>query len=446
MRSKYGKFLSRKAKGVTHVGFRPLWIPDFLFDFQKELTEWGIRSGCGAVLADCGLGKSVMALVWAENMIRKTGRSGLILTPLTVSRQFVKEGAKFDIKVHDARSGGIRKGINVLNYERIHHVNSSDFGWVVCDESGILKNFAGKRRKQITEFLKSIEYRLLCSATPAPNDFIELGNSAEALGVMSRNQMLGTFFSHDGNNTQGWDLKGHAYKAFWKWVAGWARAIRKPSDFGFPDGEFQLPPIEVTKHLTPGTFQRANGQFFNFAVGMDKQRQEKNTTIEERCEKVAELLPDDECSVVWCDLNAEGDLLEKIIPDSRQIAGRHSDEEKEERLQAFEDGSLKVLITKPKIAGFGMNWQHCADVFCFVTNSYEQYYQMVRRCWRFGQNREVKVRIIATEAEKPVMMNMVRKERQAAEMFEEIIREMHDYQVKRPRKDRAIKMEVPPWL
>lgn len=387
---KYEDFILEKSKLAHSYGFEPLWIPDYLFDFQKVIVDWSVRTGRAAVLADCGLGKSIMALVWAKNMIRKTNKPGLVLTPLTVSRQFVNEGEKFGIKLNDARSGRIRKGINVVNYERLHHFNPNEFGWVVGDESSILKNFGGKRRIQITKFMQRINHRLLCSATPAPNDFIELGTSSEALDVMSRNQMLGMFFSHEGNSTQGWELKGHARRAFWRWVASWARAIRKPSDFGFDDGDFVLPPLKVTKHITPGNFRKqVSGRFFNFATGLAEQRTEKKATVKERCEKVADLIPSGESSVVWCHHNAEGDLLEKLIPDSKQIAGRHSDEDKEAMLLAFEDGSLKTLITKPKIAGFGMNWQHCSNVFCFVSHCYDEKTEVLtKHGWRtFGEVR-----------------------------------------------------------
>ena len=286
------------------------------------------------------------------------------------------------------------------------------------------------------------------TATPAPNDYVELGTSSEALGVMGRNQMLGMFFSHRGDKTQNWELKGHASKAYWQWVSSWARAIRRPSDFGFEDGDFALPPINVVEHVIPSS-GGGNGHvgFFWYARTLDEQRKEKRDSLEARCEKVAEIVPKDRPCIVWCHYNAEGDLLEKLIPDAVQVAGCHSEELKEERMMGFSDGEIRVLVTKPKIGGFGMNWQHCADVVCFPSHSYEQYYQMIRRCWRFGQKKPVTVNIVATEGEKLIMKNMLRKERAAEQMFAGIIREMSEYQVPKVVADRGgEEVRLPAWL
>jgi hypothetical protein len=259
--------------------------------------------------------------------------------------------------------------------------------------------------------------------------------------------MLGMFFSHKSDKTQDWELKGHARKAYWRWVASWARAIRRPSDFGFDDGDFKLPPLTVEHYTVPGNFRSGERGFFNYANTLEEQRQEKRLTLKQRCEKVAELVPDGRPVVIWTHLNDEADLLEKIIPDAVQVAGRHTDEEKEQRLEGFRTGSVRVMVTKPKIAGFGRNWQHCSDVFCFPSHSYESYYQMVRRCWRFGQTNPVTVRIVLSEAERPVMKNMLWKEQQAIKMFDGIVQEMHDYQVVKPMSENgSLKVEVPEWL
>ena len=444
----YRKFLQTKTISKHQVGFEPTFMPDFLYPFQIHLTDWAIRRGRGALFEDCGLGKTPQSLVWSQNVLERENRPILILTPLAVSQQFLREGEKFGIEVHNARGGRWTRGINVVNYEQLDHFDPDDFAGVVCDESSILKAFDGKMRQKITDFLLGVKYRLLGTATPAPNDYMELGTSSEALGEMGRNQMLGMFFSHRGDSTQQWELKGHARKAYWQWVAGWARAIRKPSDFGYEDGEFLLPPINVVEHEIPSKVS-SNGRdcFFWYARTLDEQRQEKRESLRERCEKVAELIPVDRPAVVWCHYNAEADLLERIIPDAVQVAGRHSESLKEERMMGFSDGQIRVLVTKPRIAGFGMNWQHCSDVFCFPSHSYEQYYQTVRRCWRFGQTRQVTVNIVATQGEKLIMKNMLRKERAAIDLFSGIIREMRNYQV-RPEielgKDQSV--ELPEWL
>jgi len=443
----YYAFLAKKSQVGGAVGFDPLWMPDFLFDFQSVLVEWALKKGRAAIFADCGLGKTPMALVWAENVVRKTNRSVLILAPLAVAQQFVREGEKFGIEVYNARGGKIVKGINVVNYQRMHYFDPDDFVGVCCDESGVLKHFDSKMRVNVTAFLSKIKYRLLGTATPAPNDFMELGTSSEALGEMSRNQMLGMFFSHSGESTHQWKLKGHARKAYWRWMARWARAIRKPSDFGFGDGDFVLPPLAVVEHMLSDEMGGNGRGFFRFANTRSEQLAEKRRTLNQRCEKVAELVPDDRPAVVWCHYNTEADLLERIIPDAVQVAGSHSDELKEERLLAFADGQIRVMVTKPRIAGWGMNWQHCADVFCFPSYSFEEYYQQVRRCWRYGQKNPVVVRLVATEGERRILGSMLRKEKQATQMFEGILREMHEYQVVKPmiRKE-GVAMEVPIWL
>lgn len=442
----YQTFLKAKVERSKPSGFEPLWMPDWLFDFQKHLTEWKIRKGKGAVFADCGLGKTPIQLVWAENVIRKTNRPVLILAPLAVSGQFVREGEKFGIQVRRTRDGTVRSGINVTNYQRMHYYDPKDFAGITCDESGCIKHFESKTRSMVTEFLQHVDYRGLATATPAPNDFMELGTSAEALGGMKRNQMLGMFFSHCGNNTQQWDLKGHARRAYWRWVAGWARAIRRPSDFGYDDGDFKLPPLNVKQYVIPSGHKGNGHGFFYFANTLNEQRAEKRVSLERRCEKAAELVPKDRPCVVWCDYNPEGDLLEKIIPDAVQVAGRHTDEQKEERLLGFSTGDIRVLVTKAKIGGWGMNWQHCSDVICFPSHSFESYYQLVRRCWRFGQRNPVTVNLVLTEAERPILKNMLRKERAAIQMFAGIIREMHDYQVSGSEDEGRLDVEVPEWL
>lgn len=443
----YGEFIAAKRTDREVVGFGPLWLPDFLYDFQRLLTDWAIRRGRAALFEDCGLGKTPQSLVWSDNVVRKSNQPVLILAPLAVSRQFVREGDKFGIEVHEARDGRLKKGINVVNYQRLHYFDPSKLAGLVCDESGCLKHFDSKTRIGVTQFCSGIRYRLLGTATPAPNDFMELGTSSEALGEMGRNQMLGVFFSHSGESAQQWELKGHARTAYWRWVARWARAIRKPSDFGFDNGQFDLPPLEFEHHLVTNRNNGVCRGLVGLARTRDEQLKERRDSLESRCEKVAEMVPQDRPCVVWCQLNDEADLLERLISGAVQVAGSQPDEVKEDRLTAFSTGQIRVLVTKPRIAGWGLNWQHCADVFCFPDHSYEAFYQTIRRCWRFGQENPVKVNLVYTNAQRPVLQNMLRKERQVDAMFAGIIREMHEYQTEVVRLDGYNReTRVPAWL
>jgi len=445
--SDYQQFLNTKGIRNDMEGFEPLWMPDFLYDFQKKLVEWSLRKGKAALFEDCGLGKTPQQLVWAQNIVEKTNKKVLILTPLAVSYQTVKEAEKFGIKITRTQNGNAHKGINVTNYERLGRFNSKDFAGIVCDESSILKNFDGKTRRLITDFMSNIDYRLLCTATPAPNDFVELGTSSEALGRMTRQQMLGMFFTHKGSNTSEWVLKGHAKKKFWQWVSTWGRALRKPSDLGFADDKFILPPLHFQRHLIKSNYEE-NVLIPSPAVGLDEQRAEKRRTLSIRCEKVASLVPEYEPCLIWCHLNDEGDLLEKIIPEAIQVSGRDKDTDKENKLIGFSKGDIRILITKPKIGGFGMNWQHCSTMTFFPSHSHEQFYQASRRCWRFGQKKEVICHLVASNRESIIMHNMIRKERQAIEMYNGIIQEMSEFQLnsKKEIEIETEKVEVPKWL
>jgi hypothetical protein len=420
-------------------------MPSWLFGFQQYLVNWALRQGRAAILADCGLGKGPIQLVCAMNVIQHTNRPVLIVAPLAVTRQFVHEGEKFGIEVNRTSDGKLKRGVvNVTNYERLDRYDPAKIACLCCDESGVLKHFDTKTRKQVTSFMQEIPNRFLGTATPAPNDFVELGSSAEALGVMKNSQMLGRFFSHCGDESSRWELKGHAKQAYWRWVAKWARAMRKPSDFGFDDDGFILPDLHINHHVVPAACEYPG--FFPVAIGLDEQRKEKRKSLSSRCEKVAELVPSDRPAVVWCHLNDESDYLEKIIPDAVQVRGNQSDEIKEERLTGFSDGEIRVLITKAKIGGWGLNWQHCSDVFCFSSHSYEAFYQTVRRCWRFGQAREVNVNLVYTEAEGSVVENMLQKERRSSELFDGIIREMHGYQIEKTEDGSIDEMEIPQWV
>jgi hypothetical protein len=458
MKTEYQNFLENKSQFGENYGFDPIWIPDFLFDFQKSLVTWSIQKGRSAIFADCGLGKTPMFLVWAENIIRKTNGRILVVSPLAVSHQTIKEGEKFGIEVKRSINGQPAGKITVTNYERLHLFNQNDYIGVVADESSILKNFDGTRKKIITEFMRTKPYRLLCTATAAPNDFIELGTTSEALGEMGYIDMLNRFYKNeqgtistkrkwarDGTALK-WRFKKHAEIPFWQWVSSWSRAIRKPSDMGFADGPFILPNL-IEKQIVVNTSRPMEGELFiKDAIGLFEQRQELKHTLKERCEQVVQLVNNNTTSVVWCHLNTEGDLLEKLIPGSVQVSGKDSDEKKEERLRAFSDGQIRVLITKPKIAGFGLNWQHCNHTTWFPSHSFEQYYQGIRRFWRFGQIRDVTVDIITTVGGTSVLKNLQRKGIASDKMFNELMSSMNTAQGIDNKTFFDKKMEVPKWL
>jgi hypothetical protein len=398
-----------------------------------------------------------MQLVWAENVVRQTNRPVLLLTPLAVGAQTAREAEKFGIAVHRASDGAARPGITIANYERLHHFSPSDFAGVVCDESSILKAFDGVRRRAVTEFLRKLPYRLLCTATAAPNDYVELGTSSEALGQLGHMDMLGRFFKNDqGNASLGrgylgtknqWRFKGHAEEPFWRWVASWARALRAPSDLGYDDARFTLPPLEEVEHVVEAR-TLADGMLFALpAVGLQEQREERRRTLAERCERVAALVAETgEPALVWCHLNGEGDLLARLIPDAVQVTGGDADELKEEKFAAFASGAARVLITKPKIGAWGLNFQHCRHVTFFPSHSFEQYYQGVRRCWRFGQTRPVRVDVVATEGERGIMANLQRKATAASRMMDALVAHMREAVVIERQRAHTTPQESPTWL
>jgi len=455
----YKSYLETKRSDNTFSGFDPLFIPDYLFDFQKSLVEWAVRKGKAAIFADCGLGKSIMEMVWAENIIQKTNGNILLITPIAVGSQMKKEAEKFHIENIDrSRDGSIHEKITITNYERLHYFSPDDFVGVILDESGILKNFNGATKHKLNIFLRKIKYRLLCTATPSPNDFIELGTSSEALGYLGYMDMLSKFFKNDQNNcatkkrgrfreATKWRLKGHAHDSFWRWVTSWSRACRKPSDLGFDDKDFILPELTETEHDLNVSRKPSEGELFTFpARGLKEVRDERRATIRHRCEKATELIgKTNDYSVVWCNLNDEGDLLEKLIPDSVQVSGKDSDDSKEDKLISFTTGNHKVLITKPKIGAWGLNWQHCNNVSFFPAYSYEQYYQAIRRCWRFGQKRPVNVDLIYTHGDKHSIENLRRKQDQADEMFSKLVIEMNNSLGINNSVKYDKKMENPKW-
>lgn len=474
----YHEFLTQKSQFTNENGFEPVWMPDFLFDFQRHLVEWSVRQGRAAIFADCGLGKTPMQLVWAENVVRKTNKPALIITPLAVAHQTQREAEKFGISTTVCRDGKHAGGIVVTNYERLHYFEPSDFVGCVCDESSILKSFTGSTRKRLTRFMSKLPYRLLCTATAAPNDYVELGTSSEALGELSHSDMLRRFFAQLDDKGQKrelaaqntaeviiqsdpnyfkklayrvsqtigqWRLKHHAIIPFWKWVASWSVACRMPSDLGFDDGRFQLPELRTIDHIITA---RSNppGMLFNVpAFGISQEREERRRTLGERCEFVAELVNHNRPAVVWCHLNEEGDRLAEIHG-AEQISGRTPDDKKIELYEAFASGQLRVLVIKPKIGAWGLNWQHCSHVVTFPSHSYEQYYQSIRRCFRFGQARPVQLDVVATEGEARVLGNMRRKAERADRMFAMIVEQMNSATKIDRKDDYTNKLEVPTWL
>ena len=455
----YREYLERKAQIGGMHGFDPLFIPKMAFPFQEALIDWSVRKGRSLIAADCGLGKSIIELAFAQNVVERTNGNVLLLTPLAVSGQMEREAEKFGIEAHRSRDGKIKGKITITNYEQLDKFSPSDFEGIVCDESSILKNYDGQTKQAITIFARKMKYRLLATATAAPNDYIELGTSSEALGYLGYMDMLSKFFINDQNNcatnrrgrfsdATKWRMKGHAHDQFWRWVASWMRAVRFPSDIGFSDDGYILPElIENEIELRDLDNKPAEMLFSIPAVGLKEVRDEIVATIPDRCERAAEIaLSRDGLSTIWCNRNDEGDLLEKLIPGSVQVSGKDSDDAKEEKLAAFSRGEIDKLIIKPKIGAFGLNWQHCGHMVFFPTYSYEQYYQAVRRHWRFGQKNKVQADIIYTEGTAFMMDGLRRKKEQAAEMFTRLIEFMNNAQSISIDRAYNTKPDMPEWI
>ena len=424
----YKQFLETKLIMEEKVGFDVKQLPGGLFDFQKAITRWALKRGKAAIFADTGLGKTFMQSAWAEQITKNTGKQVLIVAPLCVAEQTVKEAKKIKIKIKYAREYE-DSPILITNYEMVdsfkESIEDNKFAGIVLDESSILKHQDSKTREKIISLSKNINYKLSCTATPSPNDYMELGSQAEFLGIMDSMQMLSLFFTHDGSETQKWRLKGHAQERFWEWLSSWCVYIKKPSDLGFSDEGYKLPKLN-TEHIRIGGFIDSS---FNGITGRHKAKKE---TVNERVDKCAEIVNNSKGQfIVWCQRNDESKELHKQIKDSVEVAGSDSIEDKKEKIMSFTNGKTRVLITKPKIAGFGMNWQHCNKmVFVGLTDSYEQIYQAIRRCWRFGQKNEVDVFFIAHSREGSVLQNINRKEKQSENMAINLIKNMTDFQKK----------------
>jgi hypothetical protein len=452
----YAEFLANRAQLADSGGFEPIDLPEHLFDYQRALVEWSVRKGRGGIFADCGLGKTPMALAWAEQVHRHTGKPVLFLTPLAVGFQIAAEAVKFGHDAAISRDGKITAKTTITNYEQLDKFDSSQFGGVVCDESSAIKSFDGVRRAEVTEFMRRIQYRLLDTATAAPNDYIELGTSSEALGDLGYVDMLGRFFVNDNRSVSSrgrgmngkaleWRLKGHAGEPFWRWVSSWARAIRKPSDYGYSDDGHHLPALRVVETRVDAN-RPAEGTLFDVpAHGLAEEREETRRTLVERCETAAEKLSDAQPGIAWCHLNDESALLTELIDGAVEVVGAESSESKEDKLAAFTRGEIRVLVSKPSIAGYGLNWQHCHRMTYFPSHSYEQWYQAVRRCWRFGQQHPVTVDVITTEGGSKVLANLQRKADQADRMFTSLVAHMNEARAIDAHKY-AHTLEVPAWL
>lgn len=449
----YADFIASKKHSSSSYGFEPVWMPDSAFDFQQHIITKALKKGRIGIFADTGLGKTRIQVTIAENIIRKTNKRVLILTPLAVAFQFIDEAESIGVDdIAHSKDGKLTKKITVCNYERLHLLNPDDFGCVMLDESSILKNFAGKTRDDIVAFIKRVPYRFLSTATPSPNDFIELGNSSEALGYMGYMDMLTKFFKSnqntaDSNNRnigEKFYLKPHAERDFFAWVNQWSIMVKKPSDLGFSDKGYELPELITNKHMV---FNEktwcVDGQESLFAMPaktMTEVREEQKLTVKERCERAVSLA-ENKTSVYWCNLNEESELLATLDRDSVEIIGGMSIDKKEDILVSFAKGEIKRLVTKAKMTSMGLNWQHCNHTVFFPTWSYEQYYQAIRRFWRFGQKSNVTCDMVISEGQERVLEALEQKTQKAIELYGNLVSAANqDFSLKTKEFNKAIQL------
>ena len=457
----YEDFLKSKEIRYDSCGFEPETDNPKLFQWQSDIVRWALMKGRSAIFADCGLGKTPMQLQWAAEVSRHEGKPVLICAPLAVAKQTQREGVKFDVPVTVCRKGvDVKPGVNVTNYEMLEHFDAEVFAGVVLDESSILKDASSSTRKMLTEKFRNTPYKLCCTATPSPNDFMELGTHSDFLGVMTQPEMLATFFCHDGGNTSKWRLKGHAEQKFFEWVASWACCITNPSDLGYDGSDFILPELEI-KEIVTKTKDMANreGQYLMFAetaLSLNERREARRNSLTDRVEAAAEIAnATDEQVLVWCDLNSESEALAGAIDGAVEVRGSQTPDFKENAMNGFTDGVNRVLVSKPSIAGWGMNWQQCNTmIFVGLSDSFEAYYQAVRRCWRFGQKRPVTVYIIISEAEGCVKQNIERKHADAQRMTKELVKFTKDILSAEIRHTTRMienyitteRMDIPAWI
>ncbi len=449
---KYEDFLRSKKHTTDNYGFDAIWTPDYAFDFQKHIIEKAVKKGRLGIFADTGLGKTLISLSIAKNIILSTNKKVIILTPLAVAFQFIAEAKKLGIDdIEYSKDGKHTKKIVICNYERLHYFDSNDFVGAILDESSILKNFKGQLKTQITSFLKKIPFRYLTTATPSPNDFIELGTSSEALGYMGYMDMLSKFFKNNQNTSDSnaknigekFYLKPHAEKSFFEWVNTWSIMVKKPSDIGYSDKRYELPELITNIHIAKHDNHLSMGSLFPVeARSMTEIRQEQKITSNQRCEMAIELARD-KTSVYWCNTNEESGILNKLDSDAVEILGSQSIDQKEETLKAFADGEIKRLITKAKMTGMGLNWQHCNHSVFFPTWSYEQYYQSIRRFWRFGQTKDVTIDIVISDGQTRVMEALNQKTQKAKELYENLVNNVNKDFEMNYRKDNTQKIQLP---
>lgn len=460
----YDEFLKSKVIVAPESGFdvEPGSMNRNLFEWQRDIVRWSLKKGKAALFEDCGLGKTIQQLEFSDKVVHETGRPVLIVAPLAVADQTRREGKRFGYQVQVCRTQrDVISGINITNYEMLEHFDASTFGGVVLDESSILKNYSGTIRTQIIEMFRETPYKLSCTATPAPNDYMELGNQAEFLGVMSRTEMLSTFFIHDGGETSKWRLKGHAEQEFWTWLATWSVVLTSPADLGYPAKGYDLPEKETIEHTVKSEQETAIGENVSFftvtAKTLTERRGARRDSLAARCRTAADLVADkpDEQWLIWCDLNDESRTLAGMIENAVEVRGSDNPDYKARMLNAFTTGEVKYLVSKPSIAGFGLNWQNCHNmIFVGLSDSYEMMYQAIRRCWRFGQKNKVFVHIVTSDAEGAVKQNIDRKEQQAERMTAEMVRHTKDILEQEIRGtvkilnsyDPQIEMIVPDWI
>lgn len=454
----YESFLHNKSCRAEKVGFEPIeqLYPEAMFKHQRVAVTWACRRGRAGLFLDTGLGKTLAQLVWADQVQRHTDGFVIILTPLAVAKQTEREAKRFDINaVYVERGEQIADpGIYITNYEKLHLFDPAIFAGVVLDESSILKGMNGKLRAMITEYFSATPYRLSCSATPSPNDFMELGTQSEFLGIMSQVEMLAMFFIHDGGDTSKWRLKHHGKTKFWKWLSTWAMFLRSPSDIGFDSTGYDLPPIKFHEHVIETT--PVDSLFVEPAQSMLERNQARRDTVEARCQKAADIVNTmNEPAVIWCHLNDESALLTKLIDGAVEVKGSDDPDHKSKAMLDFADGNIKALITKPKIAGFGMNWQVTRNsVFVGLSDSWEAYYQAIRRQWRFGQDRVVHCHIVSADVEGAVVDNIKRKDAQHEELSASMMEHMRDFMRQEVLGATAektdyipvVEMIIPDWL
>lgn len=457
----YLDFIKGKEIRYDGSGFEPTSENGKLFRWQSDIVRWALMKGRAAIFADCGLGKTPMQLQWAQQVSEHDGKPVLICAPLAVAAQTKHEGEKFGIDVNICRKGSdVVNGVNVTNYEMLEHFNAEAFAGVVLDESSILKDATSATRKLLTEKFRKTPYKLCCTATPSPNDFMELGTHSEFLGVMKQTEMLATFFCHDGGNTSQWRLKGHAESKFFEWVASWACCLTNPSDLGYDGSDFILPELRIEEIITKSdVLENRDGQIMFFAETtqtLNERRATRRNSLADRVEAAAKIANDTGDQVlVWCDLNSESEMLASSIDGAVEVRGSQSPDFKEKAMNGFTSKENRVLVSKPSIAGWGMNWQQCNKmIFVGLSDSFEAYYQAVRRCWRFGQTQPVTVYIIISDAEGCVKDNIERKQANAQRMTRELVKFTNDILSAEIRHTTRMsesyitteRMEIPKWI